>query len=307
MRLPFSLILIVAAVLQIPAGCRADSVNLLVPAYFDPGTGGPGGSGDGWAAMAAAASQTPVTAILNPNSGPVPGAADPAYVNALTNLEHAGGKAIGYIDTADGAISLSTVKAEMTTYIGQYGSLINGFFLDNMFVLPSTLSYYRNLNAYVKGQSSSYLLAGNPGQPFLNGASPSEYLSTGDLFDIFEGPNTAPSVGAAGFDQYPYGLNWFQSYSSSRFSNIIYDVSSASLMRDDLTRAMQLDAGFVYITDQGAAGGNPYAQLPSYWDQEVAAAAAAPEASSVAMVAAGSLFLCGGMLVRRRLARLSHT
>ena len=52
----------------IPATARAD-LGVLVPAYFYPATGGPGGSGDGWAAMTAAAGQIPVTAIFNPNSG----------------------------------------------------------------------------------------------------------------------------------------------------------------------------------------------------------------------------------------------
>ena len=69
---------------------RAGNVGVIVPSYFYPGTGGPGGVGDGWAAMAAAASQIPVTAILNPDSGPLPGPADPNYITAMTNLEMPG-------------------------------------------------------------------------------------------------------------------------------------------------------------------------------------------------------------------------
>ncbi len=65
-----------------------------------------------------------------------------------------------------------------------------------MFITPSTLSYYQSLNAYIKGLTPSYTIIGNPGQPFLNGVAPQEYLSTADVFNIFEGPNTAPSPGA---------------------------------------------------------------------------------------------------------------
>jgi len=62
---------------------------------------------------------------------------------------------------------------------------------------------------------------GNPGQPYLNGVSPQDYLSTADVFNIFERPNSAPN-GSPGYNTYPYGLNWFESYASDRFGNIIY-------------------------------------------------------------------------------------
>jgi hypothetical protein len=35
----------------------------------------------------------------------------------------------------------------------------------------------------------------------------------------------------------------------------------------DLNKALQLNAGGIYITD--VSGANPYDPLPSYWDQEV--------------------------------------
>jgi hypothetical protein len=262
-----------AVILQSPGSCRADSLGTIVPAYFYPGTGGPGGVGDGWAAMTAAASQIPITAIFNPDSGPMAGPPDPNYVTAMTNLEAAGGKAVAYVYTNNGSDSLSSVESQMSTYISQYGSLIDGFFLDAMDITPGTLSYYQSLDSFIKGLSSSYTVIGNPGQPFLNGVTPTEYLSTADIFDIFEGPNTAPP-GDPGFNNYPYGQNWFESYPSDRFSNTIYDAPTTSAMLADITQAVNLNAGDVYITDQ--MGSNPYAALPSYWDQEVAAIASAP-------------------------------
>jgi hypothetical protein len=275
---------------------NAASAGFLVPSYFAPGTGGAGGSGDGWAALSAAASQTQITAILNPNSGPAAGPADPNYVSAMTNLENAGGKVIAYVDTANGNASLATVEAQINTYVGQYGNLIGGFFLDDMFVLPGTLAYYQSLNSFIKGLKPSYLVAGNPGQPFLNGVTPADYLSTADVFDIFEGPNTGPPAGI-GFNNYPYGLNWFQSYASTRFENIVFDVPTSAAMLADLSRAMQLNAGYVYITDQ--AGANPYSQLPSYWNQEVSALAAAPEPGTMIMLALGGI-IAFAALVRRQ-------
>src|SRR5208282_5187852 len=67
----------VAGTLVSPSSARSDTVGIIVPAYFYPGTGGTEGFTDGWAQMAAAAGKVPITAIMNPDSGPSPGPADP--------------------------------------------------------------------------------------------------------------------------------------------------------------------------------------------------------------------------------------
>jgi hypothetical protein len=270
--------------------CLAD--NLLVPAYFYPGTGGPGGTGDGWAAMATAAGQVPLTAILNPNSGPGP-SADPNYVNAITNLENHGGKVVAYVPTLFGGRLLTSVESDINKYISEYGSQIDGFFIDQMSVTTGTLSYYQSLDSFIKGLSASYQVIGNPGQPFLSsGVTAAQYLSTADVLNIFEGDNTA-------FAAYPSGQTWYQSFASSRFSNIIFNVPGSSLLAD-INRAESLNAGSVYITDQTLP--NPYDQLPSYWDQEVSALAAqdsVPEAGSLTLLALGGLVVIPFGLKRR--------
>ena len=275
-----------AIALLLPALAQASPVGLLVPSYFSPGTGGPGGSGDGWAAMtAAAASGVSVTAVLNPNSGPA-GAADPAYTAALSNLEAAGGRAIAYVATGGGTVPLATVESQIGTYIGQYGVLIDGFFLDEMSVLPGTLGYYQSLNGYIKGLQPSYLTVGNPGHPFLNGVAPADYLAAADVVTIFEGPD-AGAPGAAGFNNYPYGLDWFQTSPAQDFANIVYDASGGATMAADIAKAVSLNAGEVYITDQGAGGANPYAALPTYWNAEVADVGAIPEPASASLFGLG--------------------
>jgi hypothetical protein len=311
-----------AGILLSAAPARAGmAVGVLVPAYFYPGTGGTDGFTDGWAQMAASAGKVPLTAIFNPNSGPGP-STDPNYVAAITNLEKAGGRVVAYVPTNFGATSLGTVEGYIQTYLSQYPGLINGFFIDQMFLQsvnpPSTLPYYQNIYNYVKSQGASYTVIGNPGSPFLNGVSPQDFLSTADVLTIFEGPNKAPSPGAAGFDAYPYGLNWFQSFPSNRFSNIVFDVladagspGTSSAMLADLGKAIQFNAGSVYITDQNLP--NPYAQLPSYWNQEVSAiqaadAVAVPEPGLVAKLASGTLcwflvLVARGLVRQRRLAR----
>jgi hypothetical protein len=253
-------------------------MGIIVPAYFAPSSGGPGGAGDGWAAMAAAARTVSITAIFNPDSGPASGPANQAYANAFTQLEGNGGKVVAYVWTDNGEEPIVTVESEISTYISQYGNLINGFMLDGMLVTPSTLSYYQNLDSYIKGLSSSYTIIGNPGQPYLNGLAPADYLSVADIYNIFEGPNSAPS-GSPGYNTFPYGQTWYQSFPSDRFSNTVSDVpadtdnsSESSAMLSDVALAAQRDAGYVYITD--LTGSNPYDALPSYWNQEVTTVAA---------------------------------
>ena len=185
-RVAAFMMLVSAGVIGLPAPVMAGGIGVLVPAYFYPGTGGPGGVGDGWSAMAAAAGTVSVTAIFNPDSGPLPGPPDPNYVNALTGLENAGGKVAAYVYTNYGQVPLGTVEGEISTYIAQYGGLVNGIFLDGMSNDPAVVPYYQSLYAFVKGLSPSYEVIGNPGtatNPAYLGASP----PTADTFLTYEG------------------------------------------------------------------------------------------------------------------------
>jgi hypothetical protein len=273
-----------------PTAAHAGGVGVLVPAYFYPGTGGPGGVGDGWAAMAAAAAEIPVTAIFNPNSGPGP-SPDPNYVNAMTNLENAGGKAVAYIDTDYGNLPLATVEAEVTTYLSQYGSLINGFFLDRMSTSPSEVSYYNALYTFIKDQNASDQVIGNPGT-----ATNQAYLTTptADTFVTFE--NDASLYAGA------TPPSWVYNYPATTFANVIYDQPSVAGMTADLALAAQRNVGSVYVTDESLnpPTGYLYDRLPSYWDQEVAAIATLPEPGSLTMLAAGALLSLAGYVPWRR-------
>ena len=149
---------------------------------------------------------------------------------------------------------------------------IDGIFLDNFVVNPSTLSYYQALDAYIKGLNPSYTVIGNVGNPInLSELTPADYLSTADVLNIFEGPNVGSSTSAA---------NWFQSYPRDRFSSIIHDAPSSALSAD-IIGAEQLNAGDVYVTD--GTGTNPYGQLPSYWNQEVSDIASVSEPNASLM------------------------
>jgi hypothetical protein len=78
-----TIILALAAVAIPFATVHAGDIGILVPAYFRPGTGGTEGYTDGWAKMAASARNAEITAIFNPDGGPLPDR-DPGYAAAMT-------------------------------------------------------------------------------------------------------------------------------------------------------------------------------------------------------------------------------
>ena len=283
---------IAIGILAIPS---FSSAGVLVPAYFYPGTGGPGGVGDGWGTMATAASQIPLTAVFNPNSGPLPGPADPNYINAITNLEAAGGTVIAYVHTSYGGQPLATVEGEINTYISQYGSLVKGFFVDEMSNSVGQVAYYHSLYSYIKGLDPSYQVIGNPGAPTIpNYLSPA--TQGADAVITYENDDaSAPYTSTT-------PAPWTSAFPASDFISIIYNQPSAAAMMIDVDYAAANHVGTVYVTDQTTP--NPYSQLPSYWDQEVA------EIGRVLTPVPGTLTLTisllGGVAVISALRRRMH-
>jgi hypothetical protein len=293
---PFVVVAVAAIVdLGLPRPARA-SLGVLVPSYFYPGTGGAGGTGDGWAQMAAAAQDVSVTAIFNPNSGP--GAAqDPNYAAAMANLENAGGKVIAYVYTNHTGVSEASVEAQISAYINQYGKLINGFFIDGMTNdnTTSNVMYYHDMYKYIKGLSSSYQVVGNPGTSTVP-----DYLA----------PNTQGADVLVTYEndvKFYQGTNppsWVSQYSPDHFANIMYDEPNVQNMAADISLAVQRNVGSVFVTNQplNPSTGYLYDELPSYWNQEIAAVAAlsVPEPGVLARLASAALFCLLAAAVRLR-------
>jgi peroxiredoxin len=252
----------------------AQSLQLLVPAYFYPG--GPGLNY--WNELDATASQAPLNVIFNPDSGPGP-TVNSDYTQAVTNVRAAGAQTFAYLYTDYGNRPLADVEQDVATYLALYPHLESGFFLDQVSNDPTTLPYYDALYAYIKGLNSSLRIIGNPG---VN--APQSFF-TGPAFDTlvtFENYASAyPS-----YQPDPYMLT----IGSDHFANIIHDEPTVAGMESDLAEAVSNNDGYIYVTDDTQSGmhPNPYDALPSYWDQEVAAVhalASVPEPSATGMAA----------------------
>ncbi len=226
----------------------AAPLELLVPAYFYPEAKGL----TYWANLTAAASKAPVTAIVNPNSGPGT-SVDPNYTAVVNNARAAGVKTIGYVPTSYGARPLNDVVTDINRYLSFYA--IDGIFIDEMADDGSAASvnYYLAIYQYIKGLNPGFRVIMNPGT-----TAPELYvgLPLADALVTFEsGPRPYRRL------QTP---TWVRNYANDRFAHLVHDVGTLDTALGFITLAQQRNAGLVYITnDKGAS--NPWNSLPAYW------------------------------------------
>lgn len=228
--------------------------NLIVPAYFYPGS-----TGGYWNQLATAAKSVQTIAILNPNSGPGT-TADPSYLQAINALHAASGKVYGYVHTSYGKRLSTEVANDINTYLAYYP--VDGFFIDEMTsdASAASLGYYQNLYNYIKGLNSGYGVTGNPGT-----SVPEAYASlpVADRLVVFESS-------AKAFSSYR-PATWQANYPAERFVNMVY-AASKTQMQEVVQFAAAHGINNVYVTS--GFGSNPYGALPSYWGAEVSQAGA---------------------------------
>jgi hypothetical protein len=228
-------------------------MEILVPAYFYP-TLGPD-----WGLMTQAASSVPITAILNPASGPGD-FVDPNYVAALNAFRAAGGKVLGYVTSSYATRDLGAVEDEVERYASFYP--VDGIFVDEMTndTLGVHYAFYAGLHDFIKSHHPSFLVLGNPG---VN--TQEQYLSTPTVDALL----TFEFYG--GYRSYVPDA-WTRDYPPRCFAHVPYRIASADTMLAYVQLAAARNAGRIFVTDADLP--NPYDRLPTYWDAEVACVAA---------------------------------
>lgn len=108
-----------------PESSPESDPGILIPAYFYPSWWDPGVNL--WDDLAAAASQVPLIAIMNPNSGPG-GGSNADYTREVDALRLAGGRVIGYVHTSYGARPVDEVLSEVDAYYAWYN--VDGIYFD---------------------------------------------------------------------------------------------------------------------------------------------------------------------------------
>ncbi|MGB7181476.1 MAG: spherulation-specific family 4 protein [Burkholderiaceae bacterium] len=236
---------------SIGAEVSAGRLELIVPAYFYPGS-----EDTYWAALSSAAQQVPLTAILNPASGPGV-SADSNYLRVTNDLRAAGGRVIGYIHTSYGNRPLTQVQADINRYLSLYPD-IDGFFVDEMSNQndSTSLTYYANLYGYIKAMNSDFRVVGNPG---TNTAAQYLSLPAADAVINFESAKQT-------YNQYEV-FEWVYDVPAEQFGHLVYKSRDAKAMRNVIKKAIRRNAGMVYVTNDKL--NNPWDSLPFYWNEQV--------------------------------------
>lgn len=225
------------------------TMEIVVPAYFYPSPG------SDWQDLNAAASQVPLTAIMNPFNGPG-NSQDNNYVTAVNDLRSAGGKVIGYVFSGFGNRPLNDVLADIDTYAEWYD--IDGIFIDEMAntAAPATLDFYEDIYQHVKTVDPIWEVMGNPG---IN--TQEVYLTrpVADRLMVFEAqgvayPGNTPSA-------------WNFNYDRSSFVHLVHTEPDATTMESHVDTSVSRNAGGIYVTDDIL--NNPWDRLPNYWQQQV--------------------------------------
>jgi hypothetical protein len=206
-----------------------------VPAYFHPAD-----NPAGWKALAALG-PTLAFAIVNPNSGPAD-APDPRYREPIKAVHAAGGRVIGYVDTAYGHRPAADVLSDIKAYHSWYG--LRGAFLDQVSSHPDQLAHYRDVAGSARRAGLDYLVI-NPGVVPHPG-----YAEIADTVVTFEGPWTeyrGPEV-----------ADWMRLHPIQRFCHLVYGAPKGTLtdaVRDSTARHV----GVLYTTE--LTGANPWSGL----------------------------------------------
>lgn len=135
--------------------------------------------------------KVPVVTVFNPNSGPGT-STDPNYTTEIAAMIAASSTAIGYVNTQYATISQSTVEAQIALWQSLYPA-IQGIFLDNMDNTTPNITYYVNVNAYIKSLGM-VLTVGNAGTATIAG-----YYSnaTADVIIVQEVDGAYPTLAQA--------------------------------------------------------------------------------------------------------------
>ncbi len=250
----------VSAVRQTEA--RGALLEIMIPLYLYPEWWDP--ASYAWDEVAAANQQAPVTAIINPNNGPDGGPPNEDYQYGLQELQAAGVGMIGYVYTLYGERPLAEVKQDVDLYnvhFSAYG--VTGIFVDE--VPPRghansgpKLAYYQELYAYIHSRSDLEWVVLNPGAPIAK-----RYLDegAGDTAVIFEDHSALWP---------PYQPDpWVRNYPAERFALLIHEVPDIETARSHIDLAVARNIRYLYLTNDGADG-NPWDELPSFWEEEVA-------------------------------------
>jgi len=226
-------------------------MEILIPAYNYPSPGG-----QFWERLIQSAQFVRITAIVNPGSGPGT-TQDANYQTMITRLVQHNIRTIGYVSTSWANRSMHDVKIDIDRWLALYPA-IQGFFFDELTADSSAehLQYYAELREYVRQRGEKLYIVGNPGC-----CTTEHYCNLVDQIVLFEQHE--------GFQS--FSVPHWASKLTGGFGILRYACADKREMFNTVRAAANSGAKSIYVTDRGAHGSNPWAELPTYWDDFVQA------------------------------------
>ena len=196
----------------------------------------------------------PYIVSINPNSGPGT-SVDSRFTSAIATLHSSGLNVtvIGYVPTGYGSTrTIANVEGMIDEWYSLYPH-IDGIMFDEVSNAASTDSFYKTITDYARAHGAHFL-RGNPGAAIDAGKV--------GMFDTI-------AIGES--DGYPPESTLQASAFNGRYGNakFSYTVHDQPVIDEPWLAAAEKYLGYVYITN--AVEPNPYAAVPSYFAQEVAA------------------------------------
>ena len=220
------------------------TVHLVVPAYYTPGPD--------WDRIIAASDVVGMI-IFNPNNGPGM-TTDPAYMPAIAKAQAAGIRVLGYVATNYGQRAEADINADVNAYYDLYKPSGIYFAEGPMEADCTTLDpEYRRLTSLARSRAQGTFVA--IGMRFCP-----TFITFSDLMVEFAEDWTT-------YQSYKVP-DWMPAASPDRFCQFINSVPSDQASHA-LSTAVSYGAGWVFATD--GVYPNPWAALPSYFDQELTA------------------------------------
>jgi hypothetical protein len=235
---------------DVDGGASADSAvagsgglpRLIVPMYSYPGPE--------WERVLAAG-PTVGMMIANPSDGP--GTGDPVYQQAIARAQQSGLMVLGYIATSSGQRASAEVLADIQAYYDLYHP--SGIYLSEGPLDADCAASESTFLAYAQAarlrDPQAFVAIGTRSCP--------SYIYFSDLIVLF-------ARAQADYDLFQ-PADWMPARSPDRFAHLVSEVPGDAL-EATLRKALGLGAGWIYMTDDVLP--NPWDQLPSYFDQEVA-------------------------------------
>lgn len=266
-------LLLLASSVGIAPAHAAAGIRLLVPMYFYPASNDPQ-----WQAVADAASQVEIVAIVNPGNGLQDelSEGDHENYNEGQNLLHnAGVKMIGYVSSNYGCEPLAEVRQHVDEYFSHASfAYITGIFIDeteNDLVndggsspCPGTVdagfdyqAYYAAIGEHIRSHARFDLIVCNPGTDV-----PAEYLGICDVIVSFESRGENLEADATGDGQLAADA------SPENYALLVYDsgVLDRNAVDAWLALAIERNYGYLHFTDDDG-----WSALPTYFGELVAA------------------------------------